>query len=82
MELVKLDAIVLDLNLAGENGLLLMEFLKQKHPGVPILIYTALTLSQQEVRELNGHVQAIVSKSAREQLLRELDTYKRKSPTG
>lgn len=42
MELVKLDAIVLDLNLAGENGLLLMEFLKQKHPGVPILIYTGM----------------------------------------
>jgi CheY-like chemotaxis protein len=40
METVKLDGIVLDLNLAGENGLLLMEFLKQKYPGVPILIYT------------------------------------------
>ena len=36
------DAIVLDLNLAGENGLLLMEFLKQKHPGVPILVYTGM----------------------------------------
>ena len=39
-ETVKLDGIVLDLNLAGENGLLLMELLKQKHPGVPILFYT------------------------------------------
>ena len=40
METFKLDGIVLDLNLGGENGLLLMELLKQKHPGVPILIYT------------------------------------------
>jgi tubulin-specific chaperone A len=40
MEAFQLDAIILDLNLGGENGLLLMELLKQKHPGVPILIYT------------------------------------------
>jgi CheY-like chemotaxis protein len=40
METVKLDAIILDLNLGGQNGLLLMELLKHKHPGVPILIYT------------------------------------------
>jgi CheY-like chemotaxis protein len=42
METVKLDGIVLDLNLAGQNGLLLMELLKQRHPGVPILIYTGM----------------------------------------
>ena len=42
METVHLDAIILDVNLGGENGLLLMELLKQKHPGVPILIYTGL----------------------------------------
>ena len=42
MEAVNLDGIVLDVNLAGQNGLLLLELLKQKHPGVPILIYTGL----------------------------------------
>jgi len=42
METVKLDGIILDVNLGGENGLLLMELLKQKHPGVPILIYTGM----------------------------------------
>jgi len=42
METVKLDAIILDLNLGGQNGLLLMELLKQRHPGVPILIYTGM----------------------------------------
>lgn len=40
MQKVKLDAIILDVNLGAENGLLLMELLKEKHPGVPILIYT------------------------------------------
>jgi DNA-binding response OmpR family regulator len=42
METLPLDGIILDVNLAGENGLLLMELLKQKHPGVPVLIYTGL----------------------------------------
>jgi CheY-like chemotaxis protein len=42
METLKLDGIVLDVNLGGENGLLLLEFLKQKHPGVPILVYTGM----------------------------------------
>jgi len=40
LETPQLDGIVLDLNLNGENGLLLMQFLRQKHPSVPILIYT------------------------------------------
>jgi CheY-like chemotaxis protein len=52
MESVKLDAIVLDLNLAGENGLLLMEFLKQKHPGVPILIYTGMDHDAAKIQEM------------------------------
>ena len=39
---IKPDAIVLDVNLGGESGLLLMELLQEKHPDVPILIYTGL----------------------------------------
>jgi CheY-like chemotaxis protein len=38
----QLDAIVLDVNLAGENSALLMELLKQSHPGVPIIVHTGL----------------------------------------
>jgi DNA-binding response OmpR family regulator len=38
----QLDTIVLDVNLAGENSVLLMELLKQSHPGVPIILYTGL----------------------------------------
>ncbi len=52
MEKVKLDAIVLDVHLGKENGLLLMEFLKQSHPGVPILVYTGHDHSNDAVQEM------------------------------
>jgi CheY-like chemotaxis protein len=52
METFKLDGIVLDLNLAGENGLLLMELLKQKHPGVPILIYTGMDHDSAQIQTM------------------------------
>jgi CheY-like chemotaxis protein len=46
------DGIVLDLNLAGENGLLVMELLKEKHPGIPILIYTGYQHDEQAVQQM------------------------------
>jgi CheY-like chemotaxis protein len=52
MEIVKLDAIILDLNLGGQNGLLLMELLKLKHPGVPILIYTGMENDNKAIQEM------------------------------
>ncbi len=52
METVRLDGIVLDLNLAGQNGLLLMELLKQRHPGVPILIYTGMDHNNSAITEM------------------------------
>jgi len=38
-----LDAIILDVNLAGEDGLMLMKFLKRNHPDVPIVLYTGMS---------------------------------------
>ena len=52
METVRLDGIVLDLNLGGQNGLLLMELLKQRHPGVPILIYTGMPHDSGAITEM------------------------------
>jgi CheY-like chemotaxis protein len=52
METMKLDGIVLDLNLAGQNGLLLMELLKQRHPGVPVLIYTGMDHNDSAITEM------------------------------
>jgi DNA-binding response OmpR family regulator len=34
--------IILDLDLGGENGLMLMKFLKRNHPSVPIILYTGM----------------------------------------
>jgi DNA-binding NarL/FixJ family response regulator len=39
---VNLGLIILDLDLDGENGLVLMKFLKCNQPDVPIIIYTGL----------------------------------------
>jgi CheY-like chemotaxis protein len=61
LETLQLDGIVLDMNLGVDNGLLLMELLKQKHPGVPILIYTGMTHDP-------GTVQAILNQGASQYL--------------
>lgn len=37
-----LGLLILDLNLKGESGLMLMKFLKQNHPGIPVLLFTGL----------------------------------------
>jgi len=39
---VKLDLIILDVNLGSENAPGLMRLLKEGHPGVPIILYTGL----------------------------------------
>ena len=41
-DLAALALIVLDLDLGGENGLMLMKHLKRYHPNVPIVIYTGM----------------------------------------
>jgi DNA-binding NtrC family response regulator len=33
-------AIVIDVNLAGDSGLMLMDFLKHKHKAVPVILYS------------------------------------------
>ena len=38
----KLDLIILDLDLGGENGFVLMKFLKLNYPDVPFVLYTGL----------------------------------------
>jgi len=48
----KPDGIVLDLNLSGENGLLLIDFLKQRHPTVPILIYTGYQHDEEAIQTM------------------------------
>ncbi|HWY74868.1 MAG TPA: response regulator [Verrucomicrobiae bacterium] len=45
-----LSLIILDANLAGEDGFKLMTFLKQNHPDVPIIIYTGMSHDEDTVQ--------------------------------
>lgn len=49
---VKLGLIILDLNLAGESGVMLMRYLRRNHPGVPFLIYTGLEHDEEAVGKM------------------------------
>jgi DNA-binding response OmpR family regulator len=46
-----LGAIILDLNLGGEDGMELMQFLKANHPAVPIILYTGQEHDQEQVKK-------------------------------
>jgi two-component system response regulator FlrC len=47
---VKLGLIILDLDLAGESGVMLMRFLRRNYPEVPILIYTGMEHDEEAVK--------------------------------
>src|SRR4051812_39615148 len=58
---VPLSLIVLDVNLAGENGVTLMQFFRRNHPGVPIILYTGMVHD-------NETIQAMVKQGAHQYL--------------
>lgn len=49
---VKLGLIILDLNLAGENGVMLLRFLRRNHPDVPIILYTGMEHDEEAVKAM------------------------------
>jgi DNA-binding response OmpR family regulator len=49
----KPDLVVLDLNLCGESGVVLLKLLSDLHPDLPVLIYTGMDLSEAEISELH-----------------------------
>ena len=48
----KLDAIILDVNLIGLDGPELMELLLQKHPNIPVLLYTGMNPESEKVKSM------------------------------
>jgi DNA-binding NtrC family response regulator len=44
--------VVLDLDLGGENGLMLMKHLKRQHPGIPVIIYTGMEPDPQAIARM------------------------------
>lgn len=47
-----LGLIIVDLNLAGEDGLSLMKYLRVNQPGVPILIYTGMEHDETAIAQM------------------------------
>lgn len=55
---------ILDLNLAGEDGLELFSYIKTKWPNLPVIIFTGMAISQDVLKKaLAGRVAAIVRKT-------------------
>jgi DNA-binding response OmpR family regulator len=55
---------ILDLNLAGEDGLDLFGYIKAKWPTLPVIIFTGLNISQDVLtKALAGRVAAIIQKT-------------------
>lgn len=51
-ELTNLSLIVLDLDLGGENGLMLMKHLKRYYPAIPIMIYTGIEPEERAIERM------------------------------
>jgi CheY-like chemotaxis protein len=71
----KPDLIILDLIMPEVNGFEVVQRLRARPDTreIPILVYTAKDLTESERQGLIQHVQAIASKSGKEDLLRELN---------
>jgi PAS domain S-box-containing protein len=76
------DLIILDLVMPDVNGFEVVYQLKQQRAtfGIPIMIFTAADLSKEELLRIVGQVQAVTFKSAKEDLLGELEKVLRKAP--
>jgi len=73
---VKLDLIILDLNLAGEDGLELGRFLKRNHPGVPIILYTGQEHDYQTVHAMMQQgASRYLRKGSKEELLNSVRVF-------
>ena len=48
----QLGLIILDMDLAGEDGLSLMRYLRRNHPDVPVVIYTGLDHDEEAIRNI------------------------------
>jgi DNA-binding NtrC family response regulator len=70
-ELADLRLIVLDLDLGGENGLMLMKHLKRYHPMAPIIIYTGMEPDDQAVERMREQGASVFLKKGPMSLLVE-----------
>jgi len=72
----ELGLILLDLNLGGENGMMLMKFLKLNQPGVPIVLYTGTEHDDAQVLEmLKAGAHLYLQKGSMEELILNVGAY-------
>ncbi|WP_035613142.1 response regulator, partial [Haloferula sp. BvORR071] len=59
------DCVVVDLMLPGASGFDLIEDMRNRHPQLPVIVYTGKSLSQDEEEQLNRLTQTIIVKDVR-----------------
>jgi DNA-binding response OmpR family regulator len=75
-EATKFALIILDLNLAGESGLMLMKFLKRNHPEVPVILFTCIDHDDKTVRGmLDMGAEQYLAKNTMEELIVAVSPY-------
>lgn len=66
----ELSLIILELDLAGENGVNLLQFLKHNAPEIPVVVFTHLTHDEGAIRAiLNAGADQYLQKESVESLL-------------
>ncbi len=72
---VNVDLILLDLDLGGENGLMLMKHLKRHHPQAPVILFTGLPHhTEADVEAMKAHGAAhYLRKGSMTELLETID---------
>ena len=64
MDQARFDLAVLDVNLGGESGLDVLDFVKSKCPALPVLMFTGTDVDEDLVRKtLRGRAEGIMHKT-------------------
>ena len=75
LDQVKPGLVILDLDLGGENGLMLMKTVKKSHPDVPVILYTGMEHQHQFVqRMLQQGADQYLQKGSQAELLKVVQT--------
>src|SRR5206468_4789600 len=70
-----ISLVILDLNLAGESGVMLMKFLKQNDPEVPIILYTGMEHDGETISTLlRQGAHSYVRKGSQQELVQAVDS--------
>ncbi len=69
---LKLDLVILDINLPGRNGLEILKEFKSEHPKLPVVIFSLYPEEQYAIRAIKAGASAYLSKSTPSQEIIEI----------